>query len=107
MIIAVASLIKGQDLFSSFLSLTILITLVVNMYLIQQQEILDFNIKNVLKYLGFGLSIFPFIIFLFNFSRAEISFRLFDPSANTLGIPDNINLGSFKEFSNSEDPNLL
>ena len=105
MIIAVASLIKGQDLFSSFLSLTILITLVVNMYLIQQQEILDFNIKNVLKYLGFGLSIFPFIIFFYLiFPRAEISFRLFDPSANTLGIPDNINLGSFKEFSNSEDP---
>ena len=105
MVVAVASLIKGQDLLSSATSLTIIILLIINMYLIQQKEVMDFNFKNILKYLGFGLSIFPIIIiFYLIFPRAEVNFRLFDPSASSLGIPDNINLGSFREFSNSEEP---
>ena len=105
MVVAVASLIKGQDLLSSATSLTIIILLIINMYLIQQKEVMDFNFKNILKYLGFGLSIFPIIIiFYLLFPRAEVNFRLFDPSASSLGIPDNINLGSFREFSNSEEP---
>ena len=105
MVVAVASLIKGQDLLSSATSLTIIILLIINMYLIQQKEVMDFNFKNILKYLGFGLSIFPFIIiFYLLFPRAEVNFRLFDPSASSLGIPDSINLGSFREFSNSEEP---
>ena len=65
MIIAVASLIKGQDILSTLNSFLILILLVVNMYLIQQKEILDFSLKNILKYLGFGLSIFPIIIIFY------------------------------------------
>tara|TARA_B100001057_G_scaffold200015_1_gene200706 strand:+ start:550 stop:2406 length:1857 start_codon:yes stop_codon:yes gene_type:complete len=105
MVVAVASLIKGQDLLSSATSLTIIILLIINLYLIQQKEVMDFNFKNILKYLGFGLSIFPIIIiFYLIFPRAEVNFRLFDPSASSLGIPDNINLGSFREFSNSEEP---
>ncbi len=105
MVVAVASLIKGQDLLSSATSLTIIILLIINMYLIQQKEVMDFNFKNILKYLGFGLSIFPIIIiFYLLFPRAEVNFRLFDQSASSLGIPDNINLGSFREFSNSEEP---
>ena len=105
MVIAVASLIKGQDLLSSATSLTIIILSIVNMYLVQQKEVMDFNFKNILKYLGFGLSIFPIIIiFYLIFPRAEVNFRLFDPSASSLGIPDSINLGSFREFSNSEEP---
>ena len=105
MIIAVASLIKGQDLLSSLTSLTIIILSVVYMYLVQQKEVMDFNLKNIFKYLGFGFSIFPIIIiFYLIFPRADINFRIFDPSASSLGIPDNINLGSFKEFSNSEEP---
>ena len=105
MVIAIASLIKGQDLFSSATALTIIILSIINMYLVQQKEVMDFNFKNILKYLGFGLSIFPFIIiFYLLFPRAEVNFRLFDPSASSLGIPDSINLGSFREFSNSQEP---
>ena len=105
MVVAVASLIKGQDLFSSATALTIIILSIINMYLVQQKEVMDFNFKNILKYLGFGLSIFPFIIiFYLLFPRAEVNFRLFDPSASSLGIPDSINLGSFREFSNSDEP---
>ncbi len=105
MIIAVASLIKGQDLFSSITSLTIIILSVVYMYLVQQKELMDFNLKNIFKYLAFSFSIFPIIIiFYLVFPRADINFRIFDPSASSLGIPDNINLGSFREFSNSEEP---
>ena len=105
MIIAVASLIKGQDLLSSITSFTIIILSVVYMYLVQQKEVMDFNLKNILKYLGFGFSIFPIIIiFYLIFPRADINFKIFDPSASSLGIPDNINLGSFREFSNSEEP---
>ena len=105
MVLGVASLINGQDILSSIISLSIIILLVINMYLIQQKEVMDFNFKNILKYLGFGLSIFPIIIiFYLIFPRAEVNFRLFDPSASSLGIPDNINLGSFREFSNSEEP---
>ena len=105
MIIAVASLIKGQDLLSSITSFTIIILSVVYMYLVQQKEVMDFNLKNILKYLGFGFSIFPIIIiFYLIFPRADINFKIFDPSVSYLGIPDNINLGSFREFSNSEEP---
>ena len=95
MIIAVASLIKDQGIVSSLVSLSIIILLVINMYLIQQKELLEFSFKNILKYLGFGLSIFPFIIiFYLIFPRAEVNFRLFDNSASSLGIPDTISLGS-------------
>ena len=105
MVVAVASLIKGQDLFSSATALTIIILSIINMYLVQQKEVMDFNFKNILKYLGFGLSIFPFIIiFYLLFPRTEVNFRLFDPTASSLGIPNSINLGSFREFSNSEEP---
>ena len=91
MIISVTSLINGQDILSSVISLSIIILSVVNLYLIQQTEVMDFNIKNVLKYLGFGLSIFPIIIiFYLIFPRAEINFRLFNPSSSSLGIPDTI-----------------
>jgi len=105
MIIAVASLINGQDLLSSITSLTIIILSIIYMYLVQQKELMDFNLKNIFKYLAFGFSIFPIIIiFYLVFPRADINFRIFDPSASSLGIPDSINLGSFREFSNSEEP---
>ena len=104
MIIAVASLIKGQGIISMFVSFSIIILLVINMYLIQQKEVLDFSFKNIIKYLGFALSIFPFIIvFYLIFPRAEINFRLFDNSTSSLGIPDSISLGSFSQFSNSDE----
>ena len=103
-VIAIASLIKGQDIISTLTSIALVILIVVNMYLIQQKEILDLNLKNIFKYLGFGLSIFPFIIiFYLIFPRAEINFKIFDQSTGSLGIPDTINLGSFSEFSNSEE----
>ena len=65
MVISISSLINGQDLLSSTLSFSIIILLVVNLYLIQQKELMDFNFKNVLKYLGFGLSVFPIIILFY------------------------------------------
>ena len=68
------------------------------MCLTQQEDVADFKIKNLLKYLGFGLSIFPFIIILPHFPRAEFNFKVFDTPMSTLGIPDTINLGSFSEF---------
>jgi hypothetical protein len=49
MIISITSLINGQDILSSVLALTIIILSVVNLYLIQQREAMDFNFKNVLK----------------------------------------------------------
>ena len=104
MVLSVASLINGQDILSSIISLSIIILLVINMYLIQQKEVMDFNFKNILKYLGFGFSIFPIIIiFYLIFPRAEINFRLFDPSKSSLGIPDTIRLGSFESFANSDE----
>ena len=104
MVLSVASLINGQDILSSIVSLSIIILMVVNMYLIQQKEVMDFNFKNILKYLGFGFSIFPIIIiFYLIFPRAEINFRLFDPSKSSLGIPDTIRLGSFESFANSDE----
>ena len=104
MVLSIASLINGQDILSSIISLSIIILLVINMYLIQQKEVMDFNFKNILKYLGFGFSIFPIIIiFYLIFPRAEINFRLFDPSKSSLGIPDTISLGSFESFANSDE----
>ena len=104
MVLSVTSLINGQDILSSIISLSIIILLVINMYLIQQKEVMDFNFKNILKYLGFGFSIFPIIIiFYLIFPRAEINFRLFDPSKSSLGIPDTIRLGSFESFANSDE----
>ena len=104
MVLSIASLINGQDILSSIVSLSIIILMVINMYLIQQKEVMDFNFKNILKYLGFGFSIFPIIIiFYLIFPRAEINFRLFDPSKSSLGIPDTISLGSFESFANSDE----
>ena len=104
MIISVASLIKGQGIISTLISFLIVILLVINMYLIQQKEVLDYSFKNIIKYLGFGLSILPFIIiFYLIFPRAEFSFKLFDNSISSLGIPDTINLGSFSAFSDSDE----
>ncbi len=104
MVISIASLINGQDLLSSIISFSIIILIVINMYLIQQKEIMDFNFKNILKYLGFGLSIFPIIIiFYLIFPRAEVDFRLFNTSKGSLGIPDTISLGSFESFANSDE----
>ena len=104
MVLSIASLINGQDILSSIISLSIIFLLVINMYLIQQKEVMDFNLKNILKYLGFGLSIFPIIIiFYLTFPRTEISFRLFDTSKSSLGIPDTITLGSFENFANSDE----
>ena len=104
MVIAIASLIKGQDILSTLTSIILIAAIVANMYLTQQEDVADFKIKNLLKYLGFGLSIFPFIIiFYLIFPRAEFNFKVFDTPMSTLGIPDTINLGSFSEFSNSEE----
>ena len=45
MVLSVASLINGQDILSSIISLSIIILLVINMYLIQQKEVMDFSLS--------------------------------------------------------------
>ena len=47
MIIAIASLIKGQDILSTLTSFAIVISLVVNMYTIQQKELLNLSLIHI------------------------------------------------------------
>ena len=84
MVISVISLINGQDIISSSLSLLIIILLIINMYLVQQKEVMDFNFRNVIKYLGFGFSIFPIIIIFYLIFPRGINLRLFNPAKGSL-----------------------
>ena len=47
MVISIASLINGQDLLSSIISFSIIILIVINMYLIQQKEIMDLSLIHI------------------------------------------------------------
>ena len=69
--LAVSSLIYGQDLISSLLSLTIIILSIIHLYSLNQTKILKLNIKNLTRYFLFALSIFPIIaVVYFVFPRA-------------------------------------
>ena len=102
--LAVSSLIYGQDLISSLLSLTIIILSIIHLYSLNQTKILKLNIKNLTRYLLFALSIFPIIaVVYFVFPRAELNIKIFETKKNQLGIPEKISLGSFQDISDSDE----
>ena len=101
---AISSLIYGQDLISSLLSLSIVILSIIHLYSLNQVKILQLNLKNLLRYLIFALSIIPIIaIVYFTFPRTELNIKLFETKKNQLGIPDKISLGSFQDISDSDE----
>ena len=102
--LAVSSLIYGQDLISSLLSLTIIILSIIHLYSLNQTKILKLNIKNLTRYFLFSLSIFPIIaVVYFVFPRAELNIKIFETKKNQLGIPEKISLGSFQDISDSDE----
>ena len=102
--LAISSLIYGQDLLSSVLSFGIVIISIIHLYTLNQIKILKLNIKNLVRYLIFALSVIPVIaIVYFAFPRTELNIKLFETKKNQLGIPDKISLGSFQDISNSDE----
>ncbi|MDA8841254.1 DUF3488 and transglutaminase-like domain-containing protein [Candidatus Pelagibacter bacterium] len=102
LIVCVVSLINSQDIISSLLSLGILVTTIINMYLINQTEIIDLNIKNLIKILSLSLLIVPIVIVIYLiFPRTEVNIKILEASNTNLGIPDEIGLGSFQSFADS------
>ena len=101
---AISSLVYGQDLISSLLSLSIIILSIIHLYCLNQTKILQLNLKNLFRYLAFALSIIPIIaIIYFTFPRTELNIKLFETKKNQLGIPDKISLGSFHDISDSDE----
>ena len=97
-------LIYGQDFVSSIISFLIIFISIIHLYSINQTKIISLNFKNLLRYLLFGLSIFPIIIIVYLvFPRTEINIKLFETKQNQLGIPDKISLGSFQNISDSDE----
>ena len=102
--LGISSLIYGQDLISSLISLTIIFVSIIQLYLLNQTTIIALNIRYILKYLFYSLSIFPIIALIyFVFPRTEINIKLFETQKNQLGIPEKISLGSFQDISDSEE----
>ena len=100
--IAIASLIYGQDLISSFTSTLIITFSILHLYLLNQTEILTINFKSLIKLLSLSMITIPFIIIIYLiFPRQEISIDILPSQKNTLGIPDKIQLGTFDRVSNS------
>ena len=101
---SIAVLVYGQDFISSIISLLIVFISIIQLYSINQTKIISFNFKNLLRYLLFGLSIFPIIIIIYLiFPRTEINIKLFETKQNQLGIPNKISLGSFENISDSDE----
>ena len=89
---------------SSIISFLIIFISIIHLYSINQTKIISLNFKNLLRYLLFGLSIFPIIIIVYLvFPRTEINIKLFETKQNQLGIPDKISLGSFQNISDSDE----
>ena len=101
---AISTLLYGQDLISSINSLIIIIISIIQLYSLNQEKVLRLNLKYLLRYLAFGLSILPIITIIYLiFPRAEINLKLFETKQNNLGIPNKISLGSFENISNSDE----
>lgn len=101
---AISSLIYGQDLISSLLSISVVVLSIIHLYSLNQTKILQLNFKNLLRYLVFAFSIIPIIaIVYFAFPRTELNIKLFETKKNQLGIPDKISLGSFQNISDSDE----
>mgnify|MGYP000930272067 FL=1 len=102
--ISVLNLTESQDLINSLLSTVLLILTISNFYLSNQTTLIEMDLKNMIKYLGFGLGLIPVIaIFYLIIPRTDITLNLFNASKNNLGIPDSINLGSFEQISESDE----
>ena len=102
--IGISSLLYGQDLMSSTLSFLIIMLSIIQLYSLNQSKIIRLNIKYLIRYLLFSLSIFPIIAVIYLvFPRTEINIKLFETKQNNLGIPDKISLGSFENISNDDE----
>ena len=102
--ICVLNLTESQDLINSLLSTVLLILTISNFYLSNQTTLIEIDLKNMIKYLGFGLGLILVIaIFYLIIPRPDITLNLFNTSKNNLGIPDSINLGSFEQISESDE----
>ena len=102
--LAIGSLLYGQDIISSSISIIITILAIILLYSINQTKIVKINLKNLLKYLILSISVFPIILIIYLiFPRTEINIKLFESKQNNLGIPDKISLGSFENISNNDD----
>lgn len=102
--LSVSSLIYGQDFLSSMNSIALMILSIIHLYVLNQQKIIKLNLKYLGKYLFVGIIILSFIaIIYFLFPRYEIKIKLFETTKNNLGIPDQIELGSFSEISNNDE----
>ena len=101
-IVCVVTLINSQDIFNSLISFAILIFTIINLYLINQSKVVNFDIKNLINLIGYSLLILPIIAIVYLiFPRTEIDIKLLDNSNTNLGIPNEINLGSFQLFADS------
>ena len=102
--LGISSLLYGQDLISSVLSFLIVLISIIQLYSLNQTKIINLNIKYLIRYLLFSLSIFPIIAIIYLvFPRTEINIKLFETQQNNLGIPDKIRLGSFENISNDDE----
>ena len=102
--IAISSLLYGQDLISSLISFSIIITSLIHLYSLNQNKFINLNLINLFKYLIITLGILPIVVLTYLiFPRTEINLRLFETRINNLGIPDKISLGSFENISNNEE----
>ena len=102
--IAISSLLYGQDIISSLISLSIILLSIIHLYSLNQNKFINLNFINLFRYLLIALGILPFIVLIYLvFPRTEINLKLFETKINNLGIPDKISLGSFENISNNEE----
>ena len=102
--LSVSSLIYGQDFLSSVNSIFLMLLSIIHLYSLNQQKIIKLNLRYLGKYLFIGIIILSFIALIyFAFPRYEVKIKLFETAKNNLGIPDQIELGSFSEISNVDE----
>ena len=101
--LSISSLIYGQDFLSSINSLLLMFLSIIHLYSLNQKKIIKLNLRYIGQYLGIALLILPIIASIyFVFPRYDINIKIFDTTENNLGIPDNLELGSFSDISNNE-----
>ena len=102
--LTISSLIYGQDFLSSINSIILMFIIIIHLYSLNQNKLININIKYILRYTlisFFGLSIIGVIYLMF--PRYDINLKIFDTSLNNLGIPEEIKLGSFTDISNNDN----
>ena len=102
--LSVSSLIYGQDFLSSVNSILLMKLSIIHLYSLNQKKIIKLNYRYLVKYLFIGIIFLSLItVIYFTFPRYEIKIKLFETAKNNLGIPDQIELGSFSEISNNDE----